>query len=173
MYPSSLSRRAISSLIREFGISTWSWSARFALRMRLSMSAIGSVNIGFSSISRAKRSGQTSSMENAKHFSSSLPGTLGHAGDRAFVRELAQADPAEAELAIDRARAAAAAAARVVPHLELLRARGFDDEGFFGHYSSSPSGAGSAMPGKGMPRPRSRASACSLSAAVVVIATSR
>src|SRR5262249_8950489 len=33
-----------------------------------------------------------------------LPGTLGHARDRALVRELAQADPAEAELAEDGAR---------------------------------------------------------------------
>jgi hypothetical protein len=57
--------------MREFGISTWSWSARFAFRIRLNMSAIGSVNMGFSSISRAKRSGQTSSMENAQHLSSS------------------------------------------------------------------------------------------------------
>src|SRR5205809_5944209 len=94
------------------------------------MSAIGSVNIGFSSISRAKRSGQTSSMENAEHFSSLLPGTLGHAGDRSVVRELAQADPAKAELAVHGARAAAAAAPGVVAHLELLRALRLDDQDF-------------------------------------------
>src|SRR4051794_31468693 len=118
MYPSSLSRRAISSLIREFGISTWSWRARFAFRMRLNMSAIGSVSTCFL-----------------------LPTALGHAGNRALVRELAQADPAEAELAVDGARSAAAATASVVAHLELLRARGLHDQGFFCHYSFSPSGS--------------------------------
>src|SRR5919202_4426833 len=107
MYPSSLSRRAISCFIREFGISTWSWSARFALRIRLSMSAIGSVSTCVL-----------------------LPGTLGHAGDRALMRELAQADPAEAELPEHRARPAAAATARVVADAVLLRPLGLRDQRF-------------------------------------------
>src|SRR5919204_1986511 len=98
MYPSSLSRRAISSFMREVGISTRSCIARFALRIRASMSAIGSV-----SIARL------------------LPGTLGHAGDHALVGELAQTDPAEAELPEYRARAAAAVTARVVPDAKPLR----------------------------------------------------
>src|ERR687888_1151821 len=89
--------RAISSFRREVGISTWSCIALFALRMRVSMSATGSV-----SIARL------------------LPRALGHAGDHALVRELPQTDPAEAELAEDGARAPAAVAARVVPHLEAL-----------------------------------------------------
>src|ERR687886_705372 len=97
MYPSSFRIRAICSLRREVGISTRSCNALFALRMRASMSATGSVNI------------------------SRLPAALRHAGNDALVRELAQADPAEAELAEHRARPAAAVAARVVPHLELLR----------------------------------------------------
>jgi hypothetical protein len=54
-------------------MSTVSWSALLALRMRVSMSAIGSV--------------------------CRLPARFRHAGDRALVRELAQADAAEAELA--------------------------------------------------------------------------
>jgi hypothetical protein len=69
-----------------------------ALRMRVSMSAIGSVSIR-----------------------SLLPARLRHAGDRALVRELAQADPAESELAEHGARPSAPVAARVVADAVLLR----------------------------------------------------
>src|SRR4029078_7585556 len=81
MYPSSLSRRAISCLMREVGICAVSCIALLALRMRGSMSAIGSVCISFL-----------------------LPAALRHARDDALVGELAQADPAQAELAEHRAR---------------------------------------------------------------------
>src|SRR5215217_2642673 len=94
MYPSSWRMRAISTFCREVGISAVSCSALLALRMRVSMSAIGSVCMVL------------------------LPARLRHARDLPVVRELAQADPAEAELAIDGAGAAAAPAARVLPHLE-------------------------------------------------------
>src|SRR3954447_1931364 len=66
--------------------------------MRLSMSAIGSVSIPCL-----------------------LPARLRHARNHALVRQLAQADPAEAELLEHGARAPAAVAPRVIPHLELLR----------------------------------------------------
>src|SRR5919199_61695 len=89
--------RAISSFKREVGIVVVACSALLALRMRDSMSATGSV-------------------------STRSPARLRHAGDDALVRELAQADPAEAELAEHRARAAAAVAARVVAHAVALRA---------------------------------------------------
>src|SRR5919204_5143371 len=108
MYPSSLRMRAISSLRREVGISTRSCSALLALRMRASMSATGSVSIA-------------------------SPARLGHAGDHALVRELAQADPAEAELLEDRARAAAAVATRVGARPELLRALLLDPKARLGH----------------------------------------
>ena len=42
MKPSSLRMRAISRLVREAGTTTSAWRARDALRMRVSMSAIGS-----------------------------------------------------------------------------------------------------------------------------------
>ena len=42
MKPSSLRIRAISRLVREAGTTTSAWRARDALRMRVSMSAIGS-----------------------------------------------------------------------------------------------------------------------------------
>src|SRR5919204_2055095 len=105
MYPSSLRMRAISTLRREDGIDAVSCSALLALRMRVSMSATGSVSIF-----------------------ALLPGALGHARDHALVGEVAQADPAEPELAEDRLRPAAAVAARVLPHLELLRPGSLDDE---------------------------------------------
>src|SRR5688500_6746400 len=110
MYPSSLRTRAISSFMREVGISAVSCIALLALRIRVSMSAIGSVSI-----------------------SRSLPTALRHAGDGALMRQRAQADPAEAELLEDGARPAALGAARVLAHLEALLARLLDDEGLLGH----------------------------------------
>src|ERR1044072_6084845 len=49
----------------------------------------------------------------------SLPARLGHAGDVALVRGLAQADPAEAELAEVAARAPTAPATVVLTRFEL------------------------------------------------------
>src|SRR5579864_6415 len=76
--------------------------------MRVSMSAIGSVSIG-------------------------SPARFGHAGDGALMGELAQADTAQAEFAEHRARPAAAVAARVVAHLELLGPLLFDDQARLRH----------------------------------------
>src|ERR687892_2117713 len=103
--------RAISTFIFEVGISARSCSAWLALRMRVSMSAIGSVIIVLSP----------------------LPGALGHARDDALVGELPQADSAEPELLVDRTRAAAPAAARVGPRLVLRRALPLRDQGLLGH----------------------------------------
>src|SRR5262252_8370387 len=97
-------------------MTTRSCSALLALRMRVSMSATGSVSI-----------------------CSLLPGTLGHARDRALMRELAQADPAEAELAENGARTAAPPAPRVVAHREPLRARLLDPQRLLGHVLELPS----------------------------------
>src|SRR3954466_4809707 len=66
-----------------------------------------------------------------------LPTALGHAGDVALVGELAQADPAQPELAVDRARAPAAAAARMGPRLVLRRAVRANDLGCLSHGSGS------------------------------------
>src|SRR5215208_58871 len=97
---------------REVGMTTRSCSALLALRIRVSMSATGSV-----SIFRTPR----------------LPAALGHAWDRALVRELAQADPAQAELLEHGTRPPAAVAARVVAHLEPLRLPLLVDERFLRH----------------------------------------
>src|SRR5581483_12461183 len=108
--------RAISSFSFELGISTRSCSALLALRMRVSMSATGSVSI-------FRRS----------------PAALRHPGDDALVGELPQANAAEPALLVDRAWPAAPAAARVVAHLVLLRPRGLGDQGFLGHQLRCPS----------------------------------
>src|SRR5262245_41267026 len=96
---------------------TSSCIAVFALRIRVSMSAMGSVIvIGLPPPS---------------------PTRLGHAGDLAGVRELAQTQAAQREPPVDRSRAAAAAAPRVAPHLELGRRFLLVTESFLGHYCPS------------------------------------
>src|SRR3954462_14495557 len=97
--------RAISAFIFECGITTSSWPARKPLRMRVRKSAIGSV------IDIAKP----------------LPARLLDTGDQALVCDLAQADPAQAELAVVRARTTAPLAAVVFARLVLVRARLLDD----------------------------------------------
>src|SRR4051794_39265704 len=94
--------RAISCLSFDDGMFTSSCEAMIPLRMRVRKSAIGSVWDIRSAL---------------------LPGGLGHPGDEAVVGQLAQADPAEAELAIHGAGPAAAAAASVLAGLVLGRAR--------------------------------------------------
>src|SRR5262245_41268846 len=113
--------------MREVGIVVESCIALLALRMRVSMSAIGSVCM-------------------------SLPARFGHAGDLTLVRELAQTDPAEAELPEHRARPAAAVAARVLARLEARDSLGLRDQGLLCHYSLLPS-----LSRNGRPRPRRRA----------------
>src|SRR5262245_5792279 len=113
---------------------------RLALRMRVSMSAMGSVIMG-------------------------SPGSLAHAGDFAAQRALAQADAADAELAVHRARTAADAAAAVSAHLELRHALGLDDQAGLGHgslrswWTGQPARAVGApsLLRKGMPSSSSRA----------------
>ena len=110
MYPSSLRMRAICALRREVGISVRSCIALLALRIRVSMSAIGSVSILRSS-----------------------PRALRHAGDDALVGEIAQADPADPELAIHGTRAPTACATAVLAHLEALRPGRLSDHGLLRH----------------------------------------
>src|SRR5690348_4396070 len=101
----------------ECGITTSSWKAALALRRRVSMSAIGSVIVmTCSSFSRRFPLGPAAKVV--------LPRGFGDAGQLARVGHLAQADPAQAELAVHGVRAAAALAARVATDGELgLRRR--------------------------------------------------
>src|SRR3954447_19948185 len=103
--------RAISCLSLDEGISTVSWAGMIALRIRVRKSAMGSV------------------------IDMRLPARLRHAGDVAVVGQLAQADPAQAELAVDGAGAATTAAARVGPRLVLRRTLLARDLGCLGHGS--------------------------------------
>src|SRR6185503_1290632 len=92
--------RAISILSLLAGMSTVSCDAWMALRTRVRKSATGSVmDMRFERLL--------------------LPAALRHARHVAVVRELAQADPAQAELAVDGTRAATAAAAGVLAGLVL------------------------------------------------------
>src|SRR5829696_8469109 len=99
--------RASSFLSVDDGISTVSWAAMIPLRMRVRKSAMGSVML----------------------MPRPLPARLGHAGDVALVGHLPQADPAQAELAVDGTGPAALAAARVRPGLVLGRTCRPDDLG--------------------------------------------
>src|SRR5439155_14699123 len=92
--------RASSTFSRDAGTSTSSKSAIRPLRIRVRKSATGSVvDIG----------------------GCSLPARLGQSRHVALVGHLAQADPAQPELAVERARAAASAAPVVPARLELGR----------------------------------------------------
>src|SRR5687767_7414019 len=90
--------RASSTLSFEDGMSTVWWAAWIPLRIRVRKSAMGSV---------------------IDMLPTPLPARLRHAGDHSVVRQLAQADPAHAELAEHGAGPAAAAAPGVGPGLVL------------------------------------------------------
>src|SRR5947199_4233414 len=93
--------RASSAFIFECGITTSSCPACNPLRIRVRKSATGSVI----------------------DIALDLPARLLDARDQALVRDLAQADPAQAELAEVRTRTTAALAAVVVARRVLVRTR--------------------------------------------------
>src|SRR5277367_3024813 len=97
MKPSDLRMSATASLRRLAGTSVRSCLARPALRIRVSMSAIGSVIMA-------------------------SPTGLDHAGELSAEREHPKADPAKLEVAVIRARATTNLATVPVPRGELLRA---------------------------------------------------
>src|SRR5579859_2828984 len=125
MNPSFLRIFAISSFMRDGGSSTWSCRAVIALRMRVSISAIGSVITPTPVTS---------------------PAGFDHAGNLALVREGAQADPAQAKLAEDRARTAAQPAPAVPPDLELGRLPPLQQQRLFRHPLGPPGRRGRACP---------------------------
>src|SRR2546427_8622487 len=99
-YPSPLRIEAIASFMCECGISTRGCRARTAFRMRVSMSAIGSVIVSSSSFG--------------------LPAGLRDARDHPLQRQVAEADPAHLKLAQEPPRPAAPFAAVAVPDRELV-----------------------------------------------------
>src|SRR4051812_33118088 len=109
---------ARASFNLEDGIFTVSCMATLPLRMRVSMSAMGSVIV----------------MRCAPS-----PAGLGHAGNFAGVGQVAEADAAKPELAEHRTRATAPAAAGVRLHLVLGLALLLLDECLLGHAAYCPS----------------------------------
>src|SRR6478609_10159761 len=124
--------RAISRFIPEVGISTVSCSAWLALRIRVSMSPMGSVVIVAS------------------------PARFRHSRDDALVRQLAQADAAHAELAEVGPRATAPVTPVVPTGLELRLSRLLDSECFLRHISppSSRTASRARAGARGLPRRR-------------------
>src|SRR5579859_692199 len=121
MKPSALRTFAISFFSRDAGMSTRSWNAVLALRMRVSMSATGSV------------------VSMCLPLTYVSPRRLRDAGDLAHVRALAEADAAQAELAQVTARAAAQLAAVVLTHFELRLELGLLDQTRLRHQAAAPS----------------------------------
>src|SRR6266702_6934092 len=101
MKPSSFRISASRTLSLEEGMSTFSCSARLALRMRVRRSAMGSL------IDMTPRL---------------LPARLDHARHLALEGQLPEADPAQLELPEVPARSPAQPAALIGPRLELGRA---------------------------------------------------
>src|SRR5262249_50229294 len=66
----------------------------------------------------------------------SLPGSLGHAGQLATVCHLADAHPAQAELAVDRLRPPTPLTAGVGAYREFRLARRLEDQRLLGHGSA-------------------------------------
>src|SRR5947209_8659181 len=99
----------MASLIPEKGISQLEWRACEALRIRVSMSAMGSLMV-----------------------MGGLPASLGHARDLSGQRELAEADAAQREAADECPRPAAQLTAVMRLDFEARRTTGFDDERFLG-----------------------------------------
>src|SRR5438270_272880 len=162
MKPSSFKIRAISVFSLEAGTSTLGWRAWIAFRTRVSMSAMGSLVIvlllrigtdasvpGRCGLRRVDRS-VCPWFALAARLHLVLPAGLRHARNLAIQSELAEAQAADAELAQERARPAAAPATVPMPALQLRRLGlaglfqldVFRNFGGGGHLFSSPSQPG-------------------------------
>src|ERR1700687_158469 len=112
MKPSSLSSRATSSLSFELGTSRRSCFDKWAFRIRVSRSEMGSVMLISVSLLAARRcfSGTQGAL---------LPACLDHSGKVALQRQVPEMNAAAPELAVVAARAAADSTPVPVPYLEL------------------------------------------------------
>src|SRR5580698_5804385 len=124
-------------LIFECGIFTTSWYAELAFRRRVSMSAIGSV-IPMACSGPSHRGFPASDAGTCDVRL--LPAGLGDTGQFAAVRHCAEADAAQAEPAVDGARAPATGAPRVAADLELRCALLLDDQRCLRHCQASLNG---------------------------------
>src|SRR5947199_6608790 len=142
------------------GMRTLSCMATLALRMRVSMSAIGSVIViveppGGHPAGPPPRQGRGPLLRPARYGSlpaAPSPAGLGDTGQLTGVRQLAHADTAQPELAVHRVRPAAAAAPGVGPHLELGLALLLLNKCLLCHYccpslrKGKPNASSSALP---------------------------
>src|SRR5215831_17694338 len=118
---------------------TVSWYAELALRSRVSMSATGSVMVmAWRPSSPWFPSGPAAWSVGAGRAQVGLPAGLGDAGELAPVRHRPEADAAQPEPAVDRARPPAARAPGVVAHGELRRALCLGDKSLLRHWSVLP-----------------------------------
>src|SRR5258708_306257 len=158
MNPSALRIRAISIFIRLDGIMTVSCRAPAALRIRVSMSPTGSFTAtprgrrAFGTIVRRGRGASPSVRWGSGACGSGVvgvasvvifnsPTALRHAWKLADEGPLAEADPAQAELAHVRARAAAHLAPVVALRLELRRLLRLEDQAELRHLATPLAGA--------------------------------
>src|SRR5580704_13621651 len=124
-------------LILEYGMPTVSWYAEFALRNRVSMSAIGSVIVMANRPSSPRFPAGSHRHRDLRCARSSwLPTGLGDARQLTAVRHRAEADPAQAEPAVDGTRPSAAGAPRVTADLELRRPLLLGDQRLLRHLSN-------------------------------------
>src|SRR3989442_15777728 len=136
MNPSAFKIFAISSFIRDAGMVTWPLRATNALRILVSISAIGSVI--------------TPTLVTS-------PACLHHAGNLPTVRQRPEANPAQPELPKHRPRPPTRSAAAVPPDLELPRLPPLVQQRLLGHPATPP--PGSASPALGAARALPRRSA--------------
>src|SRR5256885_2633014 len=128
MKPSSRSTSQMRCFILLAGTSKSARPARWALRIRVNRSAIGSVMLTL----------PTSSLPYpwARRLSNELPARLDHSGDLALEGAVAEADAAHLELVEEGAIAAADGAALVGADLELRLALRLGNLGELGHSAS-------------------------------------
>src|SRR5205809_3348989 len=161
MNPSAFRMRAISIFTRLEGIITFSWRAPEALRIRVSMSPTGSFTVtprglrAFGTMTRRGRGASPSARSGRGAWGSGAvvaasvvisfsPARFRHARQLADERALAEADPAQTELAHVRARPAAHLAAVVALRLELRGLLRLEDEALLRHRSLSMTPCGTA-----------------------------
>src|SRR3990170_5140086 len=137
MKPSSLRTRAIATFSLEAGTLVKSCLDEVALRMRVSMSAMGSVTFMAGSLSALGP--EPSGSPSRRTTNSSLPARLLDARQLTLQGQPSEADAAEGEEAHVRPRPPAKAATVLLPRLVLGRPLRPDDLRCLGHATLLPS----------------------------------
>src|SRR5262245_1558407 len=140
IYPSRLSTSARPHFTLESGISTRGRSIRTALRMHVSISAMGSVIMfvevrgPLSLVRRYLPVAHSAATNNGQRTTNSfLPARVADAGDQALVGQLTEANAANAKLAIDGSRPTAQFAAALAARAEFWRLLRFGNLRFASH----------------------------------------